>query len=293
MNISRTRFLYLGGAGGKEEGNLTLSLFIPRWHMTYETILLDVAEGVATITLNRPQSLNAFNDQMIQETTAVFKQASRDKEIRCLVLTGNGRAFSSGQDLSDVNSRGDSFSIGEHLRHGYHKLIMQMVLLEKPIIGAINGIAAGAGCGVALAADIRIASDKASFMLAFSRVGLVPDSGVNWFLPRLIGYARAYEMAITADKIPASTAHEWGMVNRVVPQAQLMETVAAWAKPLAAGPTIAYGLTKRAMNKAWLTDLPEALTYEAHLQEIAGRSQDSREGVLAFLQKREPEFRGK
>jgi len=260
--------------------------------MTFETILLDVAAGVATIMLNRPHALNAFNDQMIQETTAVFKQASRDKEIRCVVLTGNGRAFSSGQDLSDVNSRGDSFSIGDHLRHGYHKLIMQMVTLEKPIIGAINGIAAGAGCGVALATDIRIASDTASFMLAFSRVGLVPDSGVNWFLPRLIGTARAYEMAITADKIPAITAFEWGMVNRVVPAAQLMETVAAWAKPLASGPTLAYGLTKRAMTKAWQTDLPEALTYEAHLQEIAGRSHDSREGVLAFLQKREPEFRG-
>lgn len=260
--------------------------------MTFETILLDVSDGVATITLNRPHALNAFNDQMIQETTAVFKQASRDKSIRCVVLTGNGRAFSSGQDLSDVNSRGDSFSIGDHLRHGYHKLIMQMVTLEKPIIGAINGIAAGAGCGVALATDIRIASDKASFMLAFSRVGLVPDSGVNWFLPRLIGTARAYEMAITADKIPAATAHEWGMVNRVVPAAQLMETVASWAKPLASGPTLAYGLTKRAINKAWLTDLPEALTYEAHLQEIAGRSHDSSEGVQAFLQKREPQFKG-
>ena len=260
--------------------------------MTYETILLDIANGVATVTLNRPQSLNAFNDQMIQETTAVFKQASRDKSIRCVVLTGNGRAFSSGQDLSDVGGRGDNFSIGDHLRHGYHKLIMQMVTLEKPIIGAINGVAAGAGCGIALATDIRIASDKASFMLAFSRVGLVPDSGVNWFLPRLIGYARAYEMAITADKIPAAKAYEWGMVNRVVPAAQLMETIAAWAKPLATGPTLAYGLTKRAMNKAWLTDLPEALSYEAHLQEIAGRSHDSNEGVMAFLQKREPEFKG-
>lgn len=258
----------------------------------FETILFGVASGVATISLNRPHALNAFNDQMIQETTAVFKQASRDKEIRCVVLTGNGRAFSSGQDLSDISSRDESFSIGDHLRHGYHKLIMQMVTLEKPIIGAINGIAAGAGCGVALATDIRIASEQASFMLAFSRVGLVPDSGVNWFLPRLIGTARAYEMAITADKISASTAHEWGMVNRVVPAAQLMQTVAAWAKPLAAGPTLAYGLTKRAMNKAWQTDLPEALSYEAHLQEIAGRSHDSKEGVMAFLEKREPNFRG-
>ena len=260
--------------------------------MGYETILLAVDNGVATITLNRPDKLNAFNDQMIGETTAVFKQASRAKEIRCVVLTGNGRAFSSGQDLADVTERGDAFSIGDHLRHGYHKLIKQMVQLEKPIIGAINGIAAGAGCGVALATDIRIAADSASFMLAFSKVGLVPDSGTNWFLPRLIGQARAYEMAVTADKVPAEMALSWGMVNRIVPAPQLMETVAAWAGSLAAGPTLAFGLTKRAMNNAWNTDLFGALEYEAHLQEIAGRSHDNKEGVTAFLEKRPARFTG-
>ncbi len=260
--------------------------------MAFETILFAVENGVATITLNRPDKLNAFNDQMIDETTAAFKQAGREKEIRCVVLTGNGRAFSSGQDLADVMERGDAFSIGDHLRHGYHRLIKQMVQLEKPIIGAINGIAAGAGCGVALATDIRIAADSASFMLAFSKVGLVPDSGTNWLLPRLIGQARAYEMAVTADKIPAETALAWGMVNRVVPAAQLMETVAAWAGPLATGPTLAYGLAKRAMNQAWHTDLFGALEYEAHLQEIAGRSHDNKEGVTAFLEKREARFKG-
>lgn len=260
--------------------------------MAFETILFDVADGVATITLNRPEKLNAFTDQMIAETTKAFKQAGYEKEVRCVILTGNGRAFSSGQDLAEVVARGDSLSIGEHLRHGYHRLIKQMVRLEKPIIGAINGIAAGAGCGVALATDIRIAADSASFMLAFSKVGLVPDSGTNWLLPRLIGQARAYEMAITADKIPAETALAWGMVNRVVPTAQLMETVAAWAGSLAGGPTLAYGLTKRAMNQAWHTDLFDALTYEAHLQEIAGSSHDNKEGVAAFLEKREAQFKG-
>lgn len=261
--------------------------------MAFDSILVDVADGIGTITLNRPKTLNAFHDEMIHETTAVFKQFRRDSNVRCVVITGNGRAFSSGQDLSDVQARAGTFSIGEHLRHGYHKLIMQMVTLEKPIIGAINGIAAGAGCGVALAADIRIASDKAGFMLAFSRVGLVPDSGTNWFLPRLIGYARAYEMAVTADKIPAAKALEWGMVNRVVPSDQLMETVMAWAQPLATGPTLAYGLTKRAMNKAWDSSLADALMYEAYLQEIAGRSHDNQEGVQAFLEKREAQFKGK
>lgn len=260
--------------------------------MSYETILYDVADGIATITLNRPTTLNAFNDKMIAETTDAFKQAGRDKVIRCVVITGNGRAFSSGQDLSDVQSRGEDFSIGEHLRHGYHKLIKQMISLEKPIIGAINGVAAGAGCGIALATDIRIASEKASFMLAFSKVGLVPDSGTNWFLPRIIGYARAYEMAVTADKIPAAKALEWGMVNRVVPPDQLLEEVMGWAKPFSTGATLAYGLTKRAMNKSWDLSLDEGLTYEAHLQEIAGRSHDFKEGVTAFLEKREAQFKG-
>jgi 2-(1,2-epoxy-1,2-dihydrophenyl)acetyl-CoA isomerase len=260
--------------------------------MAFETILFEIENGVATITLNRPDRLNAFNDQMIDEATTAFKQANREKEIRCVVLTGNGRAFSSGQDLADVMERGDSFSIGDHLRHGYHRLLKQMVRLEKPIIGAINGIAAGAGVGVALATDIRIAADSASFMLAFSKVGLVPDSGTNWLLPRLIGQARAYEMAVTADKIPADTALAWGLVNRVVPAAQLMETVAAWAGSLSTGPTLAYGLTKRAMNQAWHSDLFGALEYEAHLQEIAGRSHDNKEGVTAFLEKREAQFKG-
>jgi 2-(1,2-epoxy-1,2-dihydrophenyl)acetyl-CoA isomerase len=154
---------------------------------------------------------------MIQETTDAFKQAAREKTVRCMVLTGNGRGFSSGQDLTEVQERQGDFSIGEHLRHGYHRLLKQMMKTEKPIIGAINGIAAGAGCGIALATDIRIASDKASFMLAFSKIGLVPDSGTNWLLPRIVGQARAYEMAITADRIPAEKALQWGIVNQVVP----------------------------------------------------------------------------
>lgn len=260
--------------------------------MAYETILYDAADGVATITLNRPDKLNAFNDHMIAETTDAIKAAGRDGDVRCLVLTGAGRGFSSGQDLGDFQGRGEDVSIGEHLRHGYHRLIRQMVSLEKPIIGAINGIAAGAGCGVALATDIRIASDKASFMLAFSRVGLIPDSGLNWFLPRIVGYSRAYEMAVTADRVPADQALQWGLVNRVVPAGQLPEISAAWARRLAAGPTLAYGLTKRAMNRGWDMTLDESLEYEAHLQEVAGRSADNREGIAAFLEKREARFTG-
>ncbi len=261
--------------------------------MAYETIIYEVGDGVGTITLNRPGKLNAFNDLMIDETTDAFKSAGRDAAVRCVVITGAGRGFSSGQDLGDFQERGEGISIGEHLRHGYHRLIRQMVSLEKPVVGAINGIAAGAGCGVALAADIRIAADSASFMLAFSRIGLIPDSGINWFLPRLIGYARAYEMATTSDRVPAGKAVEWGMVNQVVPADQLPEISAAWARRFAGGPTLAYGLTKRAMNRSWDSTLDEALEYEAHIQGIAARSHDNREGISAFLEKRDAQFTGR
>ena len=261
--------------------------------MTYETILYEVADGVATITLNRPSKLNAFNDAMIGETLDALKAAARDDAVRSIVLTGAGRAFSSGQDLAAFQERGEGGSIAEHLRHGYHRVVRQMVTLEKPIVGAINGIAAGAGCGVALAADMRIAADSASFMLAFSRIGLIPDSGVNWFLPRIIGYSRAYEMAVTAERVSAATALEWGLVNRVVPAEQLPEIAAAVARQLAEGPTLAFGLTKRAMQRGWGMSLDEALEYEAYLQEVAGRSADNREGIAAFLEKRPPNFTGR
>lgn len=261
--------------------------------MAYETILYEVADGVATITLNRPSKLNAFNDAMIGETLDALKAAARDDAARSIVLTGAGRAFSSGQDLAAFQERGEGGSIAEHLRHGYHRVVRQMVTLEKPIVGAINGIAAGAGCGVALAADMRIAADSASFMLAFSRIGLIPDSGVNWFLPRIIGYSRAYEMAITAERVSAATALEWGLANRVVPAEQLPEIAAAVARQLAEGPTLAFGLTKRAMQRGWGMSLDEALEYEAYLQEVAGRSADNREGIAAFLEKRPPNFTGR
>jgi 2-(1,2-epoxy-1,2-dihydrophenyl)acetyl-CoA isomerase len=260
--------------------------------MAFKHILYSVNDSLATIALNRPQTLNAFTENMIAETIVAFKQVEKDVAVRCVVLTGNGRAFSSGQNLAEVQQRAGQFSIGEHIKRGYNRLIQQMVSLEKPIIGAINGIAAGAGCGIALATDIRIASDRASFMLAFSKIGLIPDCGLNWVLPRLVGYGRAYEMAITAEKIPAEQALAWGLVNRVVPHDQLAETVATWSGKLAAGPTLAFGLTKRAMNQSWTMSLDESLAVEAQLQEECSHSADNREGIQAFLEKRSPKFKG-
>ncbi len=261
--------------------------------MTYETINFELVDGVARLTFNRPESLNAFNNTMIFESLDAISRVHNDPAARCMVISGSGRGFSAGQDLKDVQSREESFSIGEHLRQGYNRLVMEMVQLEKPIIAAINGVTAGAGCGIALAADIRIASHRASFILSFSRVGLIPDSGLTWTLTRLIGYARAYEMAITAERISAEKALAWGLVNDVVPSEQLMDVVSAWSRSLATGPTLAFGLTKRAMTGAASLDLRESLEYEANIQDIAGRSHDFSEGVDAFIEKREPKYQGK
>ncbi len=261
--------------------------------MAYKTIKTELAHNVLTITLNRPESLNAFNNEMIGEVTSAFKQAGKDKETRAVVITGTGRAFSSGQDLKEINERQEEFSIGRHLRLGYNKLILAMVTLEKPVIAAVNGVAAGAGCSVALAADIRIASEKASFIQIFSRVGLIPDSGSTWLLPRLIGYARAYEMAVTSDRISAKKAHSWGLVNEVTPHDQLVEIVGGWARTLATGPTLAFGLTKRAMYRGFNQSLVQSLDYESQLQELTGRSEDFKEGIQAFVEKRDALFEGR
>ena len=258
--------------------------------MSDNFILTALEAGVLTITLNRPETLNAFNDAMIFQTMKALKSAARDPSVRCIVLTGSGRGFSSGQDLKEVPGR--TGTIGDHMRHTYNQLIMQMVTLEKPIIGAINGVAAGAGCGIALATDLRICSDQASFLQVFTKRGLVPDNGSTWFLTRLVGHARAFEMAVNAEKISATQALSWGLVNRVVPHGQLYENTQAWARQIAAGPTLAYGLTKRAMMKGLATDLETALEYEAYMQDIAGASTDSKEAIQAFLQKRTPNFTG-
>ncbi len=258
----------------------------------YDTVLYDVSGAVARIALNRPDRLNAFDDVMTRETIDAFRQAGRNADVRVIVLTGTGRGFSAGQDLTAFQARGADISIGEHLRHGYNRLVTQMRELEKPVITAINGVAAGAGMSIALAGDIRLASDQASFMQAFVKVGLIPDSGSTWMLPRLIGPARALEMMITGNRVSAQDALSWGMINHVYPAAEFEAGVQTWAQGLAEAPTRAIGLIKRAFNRALTSTLAEALEYEAHLQDVAGATADHREGVSAFLEKRPPRYRG-
>src|SRR2546425_4187432 len=256
-----------------------------------EAIQLEQRDGVLSVTLTRPDVLNAINDQMLRELLDALRQAGRDAAVRCVVLTGSGRGFCSGQDLRDRAGPGTP-SFREPLASRYNPVILQMRTMEKPVLAAVNGVAAGAGCSLALAADLRIASDRASFIEVFARVGLVPDSGSTYLLPRLVGLGKAFEIAYTAEPVNAAEALRLGLVNRVVQHDDLMPHATALAQKLAAGPTRGYGLTKRAINYGLHATLDQALEYEAYLQEIAGRSTDHREGVTAFLEKRQANFKG-
>jgi 2-(1,2-epoxy-1,2-dihydrophenyl)acetyl-CoA isomerase len=256
-----------------------------------DTVLRNTAEGVLTLTLNRPDALNSFNVEMKEALLAALKDAGRDKTVRVVLLTGAGRAFSAGQDLKERQDPGAA-DLGTELRLRYNPIILAMRRLEKPVIGAINGVAAGAGISVALACDIRIASESASLIEVFGRVGLVPDTGSSWFLPRLVGYARAAEMSFTSDPVDAATAERIGLVNRVVPADQLMAEASALATRLAKSAPIALALAKRALNRSLESTLEQALEFEAELQAIAGRSKDYAEGVAAFVDKRPASFTG-
>lgn len=257
-----------------------------------EFLITETAEQVLTVKFNRPKA-NAFDNQMVDEWLAVLKQAGRDDSIRCVVLTGEGRFFSAGQDVTAFQQADGEVSFRKHLHRTYNRVISKMRGLEKPIIGAINGPAVGAGLGVALATDLRIAAESASFIYGFTGIGLSADSGTSLAMPWLIGLARSAEMAFTNRPVEAQQALEWGLVNQVVPDGELMQAAGEMAAKLAAGPTRAFGLTKRAMYRATMDQLQAGLEYEAELQEIAGRTADHREGLAAFLEKREPKFSGK
>ena len=259
--------------------------------MAHETILYDKENGVATITLNRPQALNAFVPQMNKEVLDVLKEGERDKEIRCFVITGAGRAFCAGQDLKG-RTPDQKGSLGASLREKYNPMIRQIRQMEKIVIAAINGVAAGAGCNFALACDLRVASEDAKFIQSFVRVGLAPDSGGSFILPRLIGLSKAMELLLLGDTVDAKEAQRIGLVARVFPSAEFAASAKALAEQVARAPR-GIGLIKRALNHAHLANLESDLEYEAQLQEIAGRSADYDEGVKAFLEKRAPVFTGK
>ncbi|WP_429841348.1 enoyl-CoA hydratase-related protein [Brevibacillus sp. FIR094] len=258
----------------------------------YETILYEVSEGVAVVTLNRPDKFNAFTAVMNKEITDALKQAQKDADVRCIVLTGAGRAFNAGQDLSDVSGGGD-VDYGGFLRDRYNPMILQFQKTEKPIIAAVNGVAAGAGMSVALACDIRLASEKASFVNAFVNIGLVPDSGGCYFLPRIVGIGKALELAMTGEKVSAEEALRIGLANQVYPAESFMEDALAYARKLASLPTKGIGLMKRTMYKGLEMGLEETLEYEAFAQEAAGSTADHKEGVTAFMEKRAPLFTGR
>jgi 2-(1,2-epoxy-1,2-dihydrophenyl)acetyl-CoA isomerase len=258
-----------------------------------QTVLLgvDAEAGVATITLNRPDALNSLTVPMKQELLRVLRAAERDGAVRAVILTGAGRAFCAGQDLRERLQPGAA-PLGVELRERYNPIIAAMRSMPKPIVGAINGVAAGAGASLAMACDLRIASEAASFALAFGRVGLVPDSGATWFLPRLVGEAKAAEIALLGDPVLAAEAVRLGLVSKVVTADELATEARAVAARLAAGAPRAIALTKRALATTWARDLDAALEYEAHLQDLAGRTADHAEGMAAFLEKRPPRFSG-
>lgn len=259
------------------------------------TILINDDGPVRTLTLNRPDVLNAFSSDMLQALRAAVGAAEKDKAVRCVVITGAGRGFSAGQDLAETadNYKSDGpLELGEHLRRFYNPIIHKLRTMEKPVIASVNGVAAGAGCSLALACDFRLAGESAGFIEAFIKVGLVPDSGATFMLPRLIGPARAMELACTGRRVKADEALTIGLVNRVTPDDNLKTATKEFADTLATLPTKAIGLTKRAFNRAWSADLPGQLDYEAMLQTTAANTKDHREGVMAFLEKRAPRFTG-
>lgn len=250
------------------------------------------SEAILTITLDRPDALNAFDRQMKVELLAALKAAERDASVRVLIITGAGRAFNAGQDLKEREKAGAG-DLSDELRMRYNPIILAMRRMEKPIVAAVNGVAAGAGFSLVLACDLVVASDQARFLQAFSRVGLIPDTGSTWFLPRRVGWARAAELMMLAEPLDAAGAERLGLVNRVVPADQLMVEVRGLASRLAEAAPIALALTKRAMYQGLLADLESQLDLEAQLQSVAGRTADHAEGLAAFTQKRAARFSGR
>jgi 2-(1,2-epoxy-1,2-dihydrophenyl)acetyl-CoA isomerase len=263
--------------------------------MTLQTILYDVADGVAKITLNRPDTLNSFTVAMHGEMAKAMASARTDESVRCLLITGAGRGFCAGQDLNDrsVAPGGEAPDLGHSLEAYYNPLVRAITGLNKPVICAVNGVAAGAGANLALACDIVLAARSASFIQAFCKLGLVPDSGGTWALPRLVGPARAAALMLTGEKVSAEKAADWGMIWKAVDDDALAAEAEALARHFATQPTAGLGLIKRALRASWTNTLDDQLDLERDLQSLAGRTDDYREGVDAFMSKRPPSFTGR
>lgn len=260
-----------------------------------QELLVDVKNGVLTLTLNRPEVLNALTMQMMKGIRDALKSAATDKAIKAIIITASGRAFCAGADLGDLKKRQSvkTFSLGDELRDHFNPLVAQIRKLEKPVIGAINGLAAGAGASIILATDLKVCAEKATFLNAFVRVGLVPDSGMTYSLPRFVGYSKALEHMWLAKPVTAEQALACGWVNKVVPAESVLVEAQMMAAELAKMPPLALALTKRAVNRSLeAASLDEQMEYEAQLQEILGKTRDHAEGVTAFLEKRPAQFKG-
>jgi 2-(1,2-epoxy-1,2-dihydrophenyl)acetyl-CoA isomerase len=256
-----------------------------------DTVLYEVREGVAVITLNRPDRLNAFDKKAALALQSRLDEAAAATEVRAVLLTGTGKGFSAGQDLAEVvDPTGPSMAqiLSEH----YNPIVRRIRSIEKPVVAAVNGVAAGAGANIALCCDVVLASEEAVFIQAFSKIGLIPDSGGTWFLPRLIGWQKASALMMTGDRVTAKEAESMGMVYRVVPAAGFMEAAMDMAKNLALMPTRSFAFTKQALNESFRNTLDEQLDLEDRLQQRAAATSDYREGVEAFLAKRKPDFKG-
>jgi 2-(1,2-epoxy-1,2-dihydrophenyl)acetyl-CoA isomerase len=262
--------------------------------LTLSKIEFSTSEGLAILTLNRPDRLNSFNSEMHSEVKRVFREIRRDKSIRCLLITGNGRGFCAGQDLSErtVNVDIDAPDLSASIAKNYNPLIRTIAGLPIPVICAVNGVAAGAGANIALACDLVLAAKSASFIQSFNKLGLVPDSGGTWILPKLVGYARAMRLCLLGEKVSAVEALQMGMITQVCDDDLLLEEAKALGTMLANAPTRGLGLIKRAIQASVCNSLDEQLELECDLQGIAGRSADYNEGVAAFTEKREPNYTG-
>jgi 2-(1,2-epoxy-1,2-dihydrophenyl)acetyl-CoA isomerase len=262
--------------------------------MSYESILYMVENGVAVLTLNRPDRLNSFTQAMHLEVRDALDKLQADKSVRVLVLTGAGRGFCAGQDLADraVAPGAPGVDLGESVEKFYAPLVMTLRSLPMPVICAVNGVAAGAGANLALACDIVLAAKSASFIEAFCKLGLIPDTGGTWHLPRLIGHARATGLAMLGEKLSAEKAEEWGLIWRCVPDEALMDEALAMADHFASAPTKGLAFTKKALQASYANTLPEQLQLEGAMMRELGYSHDYREGVAAFIAKRPAQFKG-